>query len=356
MVRDAPSNVGVGDDDEVEQVLCIGLRERTVVIIQAPLRRLRQGREKQGATEPLREVMKGESHARTEVHHPMLAPASPARDNALDHASSSSRRPYPRCPRPRCDLSALSSPEWPRPQSGIPAIAGTPSSPSISQSTSTRARQELAVELAQSAEEIHDLLVPFMEWEPAFRTQVVLVDPTDSANGYATTIPHNTIVIYAAPPTPESSLDNYEHWLWAIFVHEYAHILQIDEDGGSSEGTSADPRSNDHARGVLPRWMTEGFATWVETRFSAGGRGRSTYTDMLLRSAALEGKLPRIDTADGLGHRWPSGHLRYLYGARFHFEVAERSGKGPRGVGRLPPSSRTLRLPALSPCEGGELW
>ena len=190
---------------------------------------------------------------------------------------------------------------------------------------------ELALELAQSAEEVHDLLVPFMDWEPAFRTQVVLVDPTDSANGYATTIPNNTIVIYAAPPTPESSLDNYEHWIWSIFVHEYAHILQIDKTDGVPKVLRQILGRVIMPGGVLPRWMTEGFATWVETRFSAGGRGRSTYTDMLLRSAALEGKLPRIDTADGLGHRWPAGQLRYLYGARFHFEVAERSGKGAEG-------------------------
>ena len=169
-----------------------------------------------------------------------------------------------------------------------------------------------------------------MEWEPAFRTQVVIVDPTDSANGYATTLPNNTIVIYAAQPSAESSLDNYEHWLWSIFVHEYAHILQIDKVSGVPKvlrqiiGRMVTPGA------VLPGWMTEGFATYIETRFTAGGRGRSTFTDMLLRSAALAGKLPPIDTASGHGHRWPRGQLRYLYGARFHFEVERQAGRGDR--------------------------
>jgi len=189
---------------------------------------------------------------------------------------------------------------------------------------------DLAIEMAQSAEEIHQLLVPYMGWEPKFRTQVVIVDPTDSANGYATTIPHNAIVIYAVQPSPETSLDNYEHWLWSIFVHEYAHILQIDMVGGIPHVLRQIVGRMIVPGAVLPGWMTEGFATYIETRFTAGGRGRSTYTDMLLRTAALERKLPTIDTAEGYGHKWPRGQLRYLYGARFHFKAEQVSELGDR--------------------------
>jgi Tol biopolymer transport system component len=186
----------------------------------------------------------------------------------------------------------------------------------------------LAVELAQTAEEIHALLVPWMKWEPFGRTQVVLVDPTDTANGYATTVPNNAIVLYAVQPSVDSSLDNYEHWLWAIFVHEYTHILQIDMVGGLPRVARNVVGRLILPGGVLPRWMTEGFAVYTETRFTAGGRGRSTYADMLMRTSALEGSWPQIDIAEGYGSAWPRGNLRYLYGGRFHFEVERRAPGG----------------------------
>jgi len=184
---------------------------------------------------------------------------------------------------------------------------------------------ELAVEMAHVAEEVHALLSPYLEWQPLERTQVVLVDPTDRANGYARTTPFNSIVLYTVPPDAGSTLDNHQNWLWALFVHEYTHILQIDMVDGLPLvlryvlGRLITPNA------VLPKWLTEGYATYLETLFTRGGRGRSTTTETLLRTAALDGKLPRIDEAEGYGHRWPGGQSRYLYGASFHLYVAERT-------------------------------
>ena len=186
----------------------------------------------------------------------------------------------------------------------------------------------LAVDLAQTAEEIHALLVPWMKWEPFGRTQVVIVDPTDTANGYATTVPNNAIVLYAVQPSVDSSLDNYENWLWSIFVHEYTHILQIDMVGGLPRVARNVVGRLIVPGGVLPNWLTEGFAVYAETRFTSGGRGRSTYADMLMRAAALDGGWPPVDIAEGYGQAWPRGNLRYLYGGRFHFEVARRAPGG----------------------------
>jgi len=184
---------------------------------------------------------------------------------------------------------------------------------------------ELASELALVAEEVHALLVPKLDWKPFGRTQVVLVDPTDAPNGYASTVPYNAVVLYVTPPDANSSLGNHEHWLWALFVHEYTHILQIDMVGGIPQvlrwifGRLIVPGA------VLPSWLTEGYATYIETTLTRGGRGRSTMTDAVLRTAALDGVLPRVDQADGFGQLWPRGQIRYLYGARFHLHVAEQT-------------------------------
>ena len=185
--------------------------------------------------------------------------------------------------------------------------------------------EPLASEFALLAEEVHAILQPFIGWAPRGRTQVTLVDSTDSANGFARTVPGNQIVLYVVQPTPDTSLDGYEDWWFALFVHEYAHILQIDMAEDFLQILRFVAGRLIAPGGVLPGWMTEGFATWIETVTTTGGRGRSTYTDMLLRTAALDGRFPRIDMADGYGSEFPRGQLRYLYGVRFHLEVAYRS-------------------------------
>ncbi len=186
--------------------------------------------------------------------------------------------------------------------------------------------EQLAEEFARVAEEVHTLLVPFIKWHPRGRTSVTLVDSTDDANGFARVTPGNQVVLYVVQPTPDTSLDGYEDWWFALFVHEYAHILQIDMAEDTLQLVRWVAGRLIVPGGVLPRWMTEGFATWIETVTTTGGRGRSTYTDMLLRTAALEGSFPRIDVAEGLGSDFPRGQLRYLYGVRFHLEVARQAG------------------------------
>ncbi|MEC8424717.1 MAG: hypothetical protein VX000_13130, partial [Myxococcota bacterium] len=126
--------------------------------------------------------------------------------------------------------------------------------------------EQIAEETALVAEDIWAELTEELQHDPARRTEVVLVDNTDSANGYAMTLPVNTIVIYVTAPTEGSTLDNYEDWNDAILTHEYTHILHID----TVEGL---PRLLRRVLGrvvsvnrVSPGWIVEGHATLQETR------------------------------------------------------------------------------------------
>jgi hypothetical protein len=182
----------------------------------------------------------------------------------------------------------------------------------------------VAEEMASVAEEVHAILAPYHGWTPLGRTQVVLADVTDSANGYARTVPYDAIVLFLVAPGPDSALDDHEHWLFSLFVHEYAHILQIDMVDGLPFAVRLALGRLIAPNAVLPGWLTEGWATWIETVTTRGGRARSTYTEALVRQAALSGRFPRIDTLDGFGSGWPGGNLRYLWGSRFHLEMAQR--------------------------------
>jgi len=185
--------------------------------------------------------------------------------------------------------------------------------------------EQLAAELAETSEEIWAVLTEDMQTFPDRRTEIVLVDNTDIANGYAMTLPVNTIVIYVTAPTEGSSLGLYEDWLQAITTHEYAHILHLD----TVEGI---PRFLRRVLGrvigpnlISPWWIVEGQATYQETRFTSGGRGRAPSAQMIIRMSILEDNFPSLGEMDGWGSDLPAGNTRYLFGQSFLQYIADNT-------------------------------
>ncbi len=54
------------------------------------------------------------------------------------------------------------------------------------------------------AEDVHAKLVPRMQSQPHERTNIVLVDAMDDANGSSTRLPYNLITLYITQPFGES--------------------------------------------------------------------------------------------------------------------------------------------------------
>jgi len=62
--------------------------------------------------------------------------------------------------------------------------------------------------------------------------EIVVTDDTDSANGSASTLPYNTVRLFATAPDDMSPLADYDNWINELVTHEYTHILQIDNTSG----------------------------------------------------------------------------------------------------------------------------
>ncbi|UCD85976.1 MAG: PD40 domain-containing protein [Deltaproteobacteria bacterium] len=187
--------------------------------------------------------------------------------------------------------------------------------------------EEISQRTANIAEEVHSVLVPLMEWEPSGRTNIVLADNTDIANGFATTFPYNTIFVFIAPPLPESSIGDYDDWLRIVIIHEYTHILHIDQAHRIPKGLREVFGRFYFPNMLQPLWLIEGYATYQETSLTTGGRGRGSYFDMILRCATLEDRLNSIDQVSGQIATWPDGHFPYLYGVMFYQFLAEKYGE-----------------------------
>jgi len=157
-------------------------------------------------------------------------------------------------------------------------------------------------------------------------THVVLADQSEFANGYATPVPYNTIVIYTA--WPSGSEFDFDDWLRLAFVHEFTHIVHLDR----SEGWARIAR-NIVGRAFyafpnifLPLWQIEGLATYEESVITGQGRLHAGDYRAIVGEAARARRLEPLDRVNGGLTDWPAGATQYAYGVGFHEYLANRFG------------------------------
>jgi Tol biopolymer transport system component len=192
--------------------------------------------------------------------------------------------------------------------------------------------EAIARKTAEIAEDVHARLVPRIKWEPKDKTQIVLVDAMDEANGMTTVFPYNQMVLLLTQPLGEPGFGTtpYDEWMRLLITHEYVHVLQMDMINGGYGGVmqtlfGRSPLSFPNA--LQPMWLLEGLATYEETAQTTGGRGRSAGADMVLRMAILEGPFPSISDMTVFPDTWPSGDVPYLFGESLTRFISETYGR-----------------------------
>jgi len=189
-----------------------------------------------------------------------------------------------------------------------------------------RGEERIAQHLTLIAEETWRTLRRPLGVTPPPLTHVVLADQTEYANGYATPIPYNTIVIY--PVWPSGSEWDFDDWLRLAFTHEFTHIVHLDR----SEGWARIAR-NIFGRAVyafpnvfLPLWQIEGIATYEESVVTGHGRLHAGDYRAIVEEQARTNTLEPLDRINGGLTDWPAGTTQYAYGVGFHDYLAKRFG------------------------------
>jgi Tol biopolymer transport system component len=186
----------------------------------------------------------------------------------------------------------------------------------------------IAARAGERAERAYDLLAGQLPHAPRGRIELTLADNVDFANGYATPLPTNRIVVYTHPPLDSPELDFYADWVELIVLHELTHIFQLD----TSEGIWRQLRTVLGRNPALfpelysPSWVKEGLAVYFESRLTPTGRLRGTQHEMALRTAMLEDEFFPIDRASSDPVLWPGGNASYIYGAHFLDYLSRRYG------------------------------
>ncbi len=166
----------------------------------------------------------------------------------------------------------------------------------------------------------------------AGRVDILLTDHVDVSNGLAGMSPWRRILIYARPPTDAAGLQYFDEWMELVVTHEMAHIAHLDHQGTLARITRTifgrPPASWPFfPNAMVPRWTTEGLATWYESNLSGAGRVKGTDHQMVVRTAALEGTLEDLGQAGGDSPVWPGGNRYYVYGGQFLADLVARQGE-----------------------------
>ncbi|WP_437905113.1 BamA/TamA family outer membrane protein [Sorangium sp. So ce327] len=177
--------------------------------------------------------------------------------------------------------------------------------------------EPIAARIASLAETIYGRVEDALGYAPKGRTEIVITDDSEIANGSAGTLPYNSIHLLASGPDDLSTLGDYDDWYLDLLTHEFTHIAHIDNTSGIPAILNAIVGKTFSPNQVQPRWIIEGLAVVSESHHSSGGRMRSSMFDMYLRADVLEDNIAGLDQISSSAVRWPQGNLWYLYGSRF---------------------------------------
>jgi len=193
-------------------------------------------------------------------------------------------------------------------------------------------------DVASRIESIDSAVSRLVGYAPRRRVRVLVDDPYGISNGFAFTFTDApSITFWATPPNPREDIGNYRAWSEMLAVHEFAHVAHL-----------VRPSRNPLTRGLwhlspvrlgpittrAPRWVLEGYATYVEGRVTGSGRPNNAWRAAILRQWALEGRLPTYGQLSSWSD-FDGGDFAYLAGSAFLEWLAARQGGGARGDSSL---------------------
>jgi len=189
--------------------------------------------------------------------------------------------------------------------------------------------REWTLALAQRIEGIRDQVTAVVGFSPTRRVHIVVDDPTNDANGYAfPTLDAPTIVLWPTPPDPRSEIGNARVWEELLATHEFAHIAHLTRPSRNRFKRllwSVSPVPLGPITTKAPRWVLEGYATYVEGKVTGSGRPNNAWRAAIIRQFALEGKMPSYAAMSATGG-WETGSFAYLVGSAYLEWLARRGG------------------------------
>jgi hypothetical protein len=184
-------------------------------------------------------------------------------------------------------------------------------------------------DVASRLEGVRSVVAATVGSAPHRRVTVVIDNPAGEANGSAFSFLRTPyILLYPTPPEARSTLGHTRSFAEQLLVHEFVHIAHLTRPSRNPFTrllSVVDPRGV----GPLtdsPRWVKEGYATYVEGRLTGSGRPHGVARAAVLRQWAIEGRLPSYGQLNAETGPYQASGMAYLAGSAFLEWLAERRG------------------------------
>ncbi len=206
----------------------------------------------------------------------------------------------------------------------------------------------VAQQAAYYLEKSYDTLTVQLGHEPKDKTRILLADTSDVANGFATShwgynMEHFWLVYGGPNKTLRAGVDT---WLYTLAIHELTHTIHIDMNKGLANGLRGVFGRMGRPLGLfvppvlfsdltspnadLPVFLVEGFASYMETINTDGGRLGGSLWEMMLRADFVNERVMTRDQASGRYDpysRYVGDAPYYMYGAYFCAYIADTYGQ-----------------------------
>jgi hypothetical protein len=189
--------------------------------------------------------------------------------------------------------------------------------------------QAFAQQVASKFEPIYADVSDRVGFEQNDKLDFLIGDDFHQANGYAIPLTAGKIVkVFSSSPRSEEALGAYNDWLDLVISHELTHKIHMSQPSRSwrsmLDSSVLDSDILNFPR--YPRWVTEGYATVIETEYTGQGRVNSDYIKAMLQQWATEGQLPSYDALNG-NSSYEGNRMAYYQGSAFLFWLQTNYGQ-----------------------------
>ena len=186
------------------------------------------------------------------------------------------------------------------------------------------------LDLAPKLESIHAIVTEEVSYVPKETVDILVMDPVSQSNGMALPIlKHPRMVLWATPPESWSPIGHYRDWPELLFLHEDVHLVHLLRPSRGGWGKFIEWMLPVGAVGrKAPRWVSEGYATYLEGKMTGVGRPNGDFRAAVLRKWALEGKLPSYGQMSNDAESWMGMSMAYLMGSAYMEWLVQRTDEG----------------------------
>ena len=152
------------------------------------------------------------------------------------------------------------------------------------------------------------------------KVDAFIIDPYNAANGFAVPLSHKPyMALFATPAQSDTVISSSTGWQQLLVLHEYVHLVHLAQKSRSNWRNNVANWYDifDASQINGERWVSEGYATLLESRLTGRGRLFNNQVEAIIQKFARQGALPSYKQLSVANDNFMSGSMAYLVGVRY---------------------------------------